>query len=178
MKTFPVRGKRNSLVVNAPLDAIGCGVLCNLAVPQSPENPESPSLGALYFEFFPVAQTVGEGGETTYLFASATEYDSSQVPIMPAGVSSVVIQQLVGGTNELFIEVQFSEGDARTLYGKEYRVLEPGGDGDVMFSGYVSNFDLGPHAIRIAAEPPIVLFEEGLAQPYKLLINPSTGGPK
>ena len=167
MKTFPVRGKRNRLVVNAPLDATGCGVLCKLATPQS------PPLENLYFEFFPVVEAVG-GGEVTYLSARAgTENDIGQVPVMPEGVSSIVIQQRAG---ELLIEVQFSQGDARTLYGTLYVVRDPRmGDKGVLLYGNVSNFDLGPHAIRIQAEPENVLFEEGLALPYRLVIN-LTGG--
>ena len=173
MKTFPVRGKRNRLVVNAPLDATGCGVLCNLATPQS------PPLENLYFEFFPVVESLG-GGEIVYLSARAgTENDIGQVTVMPEGVSSVVIQQRLGGANELLIEVHFSQGDARTLYGKMYSVREPGTSvkGPPLFYGNVSAVDLGPHAIRIQAEPETGLFEEGLAHPYVRIINPLAGPP-
>lgn len=175
MKTFPVRGKRNRLVVNAPLDATACGVLCKLATPQS---PQSSPLENLYFEFFPVVESLG-GGEIVYLSARAgTENDIGQVPVMPEGVSSVVIQQRLG-SNELLIEVHFSQADARALYGTPYDVRDPrmGDKGLPLIYGDVSAVDLGPHAIRIEDIPETGVLEEGLAQPYRLLINEvATGG--
>ena len=168
MKTFPVRGKRNRLVVEAPLDATGCGVLCKLA---TPPIPQIPPLENLYIEFFPVVEDVFG---TTYLSARAgTENDIGQVTAMSEEIISVVIRQRVGANNLFYVEVRVSQGDARTLHGTEYSLVEWGGDYNTLDYGQVSNLDFGTE--RFVIEKPLgtVLFQEGLAYPYRLVINPA-----